>query len=384
MDPKVPNTIRVAFVVEGTRGDMQPYLALALRMQERGNIVKIFTNIDHKQFCDCFDVPTEGVFYNFSHALEKEDIREALADGNAFKISKCLREIQSSNMQNDLKNLWPELVSFQPTILISGTLSNMKSLVYSFEKVIPLVCLNLQAALPCSDKAPAGLPNLPFNMNKLWFKLLLYGAGSSMGEIKKIVKKSLDINMDGKIELPLMNAMLTDIPSFPGPYCYGFSTIVIPHHHEWPTENFYICGFLTIDKQKQESLMKDKSKGKEFGSDTNADLIEFLSAPGTRPPVYLGWGSMMCKSPDWMVALAIEALYHAGERGILLGGWASLGQDHVPDHLKEFCKENVLFVSSAPHEWLFPQCSCIVHHGGSGKDYSISDPITDQIRSDLI
>jgi UDP:flavonoid glycosyltransferase YjiC (YdhE family) len=69
MDPKVPNTIRVAFVVEGSRGDMQPYLAVALRMQARGNVVKIFTNIDHKRFCDSLDVPTEGVFYNFSHAF---------------------------------------------------------------------------------------------------------------------------------------------------------------------------------------------------------------------------------------------------------------------------------------------------------------------------
>ncbi|CAE8622146.1 unnamed protein product [Polarella glacialis] len=31
-----------------------------------------------------------------------------------------------------------------------------------------------------------------------------------------------------------------------------------------------------------------------------------------------------------------------------------------------FAKENVLFVKTAPHEWLFPQCSAIVHHGGSG------------------
>jgi hypothetical protein len=82
----------------------------------------------------------------------------------------------------------------------------------------------------------------------------------------------------------------------------------------------------------------------------------------------------------WRVALAVEALYHAGERGILLGVWKSLGQNHIPDHLKEFCKENVLFFSFAPHEWLFPQCACIVYHGGSGKNCSITDPI----RSDLI
>merc|ERR1712217_506289 len=38
----------------------------------------------------------------------------------------------------------------------------------------------------------------------------------------------------------------------------------------------------------------------------------------------------------------------------------------VPPELQDFCKENVLFVPSAPHEWLFPQCAVLVHHGGSG------------------
>jgi sterol 3beta-glucosyltransferase len=75
---------------------------------------------------------------------------------------------------------------------------------------------------------------------------------------------------------------------------------------------------------------------------------------------------MLCNSPKWMVSLAIEALRHANARGVLLGGWANLSGENVPDHLRGYCEENVLFVASAPHEWLFPQCSCIVHHGGSG------------------
>jgi sterol 3beta-glucosyltransferase len=29
-------------------------------------------------------------------------------------------------------------------------------------------------------------------------------------------------------------------------------------------------------------------------------------------------------------------------------------------------RKKVIFVDSAAHEWLFPYCSCIVHHVGSG------------------
>eukprot|EP00534_Pseudo-nitzschia_fraudulenta_P011457 CAMPEP_0201210352 /NCGR_PEP_ID=MMETSP0851-20130426/180111_1 /ASSEMBLY_ACC=CAM_ASM_000631 /TAXON_ID=183588 /ORGANISM="Pseudo-nitzschia fraudulenta, Strain WWA7" /LENGTH=477 /DNA_ID=CAMNT_0047499135 /DNA_START=99 /DNA_END=1529 /DNA_ORIENTATION=- len=364
MDPAIPSSIRAAFVVEGTRGDIQPYLAVALRLIERGNDVKMFTNDDHVSFCESFNIPVEGVLYNFSVAMKSDEVREALAHGNAFKLQKCFQNMRTTSMPEDMKELWPALESFQPTVLLAGGLSKTKAIIYSHAKTVPMVIVDLQIVMPLSDQAPSGLPNLPFGTNKIWFKLLLAGAGTYIKSMKGITKDTLDINMDGKFEIPIMDTIMTDIPSFPGPVCVGTSTFVIPLHPEWPKENFHTCGFFTIGKEKQELMMKDKSKGSQFGSDSNAALTEFLSK-GT-PPVYVGWGSMLCKSEKWMVTLAVEALQHAGMRGVLLGGWAGLSQEHIPDHLVEYCNENVIFVPSAPHEWLFPQCSCIVHHGGSG------------------
>merc|ERR1719369_850627 len=61
----------------------------------------------------------------------------------------------------------------------------------------------------------------------------------------------------------------------------------------------------------------------------------------------------------------------AGQRGIVIAGWANLSNDSLADapnsdELSAYCKDNVLFVKAAPHEWLFPQCVCCVHHGGIG------------------
>merc|ERR1719401_161471 len=58
-------------------------------------------------------------------------------------------------------------------------------------------------------------------------------------------------------------------------------------------------------------------------------------------------------------------------RGIVLGGWAKLNEAMLKDQpdseaMLKYVENNVLFLDSAPHEWLFPQCSVIVHHGGSG------------------
>merc|ERR1740138_515151 len=80
---------------------------------------------------------------------------------------------------------------------------------------------------------------------------------------------------------------------------------------------------------------------------------------------------MMAVSAEHMSSLAVRALMQSKARGIILGGYAELGEDKLQGQedtkqMLEYAKQNVLFVKTAPHEWLFPQCACTVHHGGSG------------------
>merc|ERR1719401_1165234 len=107
-----------------------------------------------------------------------------------------------------------------------------------------------------------------------------------------------------------------------------------------------------------------------FGGGSACEEVSCFLERGARP-VYVGWGSMVAVSAEHMACLAVRALRRAGLRGVVLGGWAALSTDCLrgrPDSedLLAYAAENVLFVKTAPHEWLFPQCAAIVHHGGSG------------------
>jgi UDP:flavonoid glycosyltransferase YjiC (YdhE family) len=85
--------------------------------------------------------------------------------------------------------------------------------------------------------------------------------------------------------------------------------------------------------------------------------VDFLAAG--LPPVYIGFGSMTARDPRELTNIAVEALRAAGQRGVLLSGWAGLGTDsEVPDH--------VCVVTDVPHAWLFPRVAAVVHHGGAG------------------
>ena len=91
-------------------------------------------------------------------------------------------------------------------------------------------------------------------------------------------------------------------------------------------------------------------------------------------PVYVGFGSMK-GSPDFcrkLSTLAIKGLQLAGVPGVLLGGWAGLSRQALDisteegKSLHEWAEKNIFEIDSCPHDWLFPQCAAVVHHGGAG------------------
>ena len=131
--------------------------------------------------------------------------------------------------------------------------------------------------------------------------------------------------------------------------------------------NFKFLGAAVIDK----GVERCERSSSSFGGDSTYDvLVEFLNRDD-RKPVCMGWGSMICKSPEHMAIVAVDALRKSNKRGIIVGGWANLslevlGNATTDRELIKYAKDEVLFVDSAPHEWLFPRVEAIVHHGGAG------------------
>jgi len=130
-----------------------------------------------------------------------------------------------------------------------------------------------------------------------------------------------------------------------------------------------LIGQCVIDREAQERLARGNGAD-NFGDEDTLAKIEVFIARGDRP-VYMGWGSMICKSPEYMAELAVRALMRSGLRAIIQGGWAHLSMETLAratsnEALLQYAAGNMLFVEKAPHEWLFPRCACTVHHGGAG------------------
>jgi UDP:flavonoid glycosyltransferase YjiC (YdhE family) len=96
-------------------------------------------------------------------------------------------------------------------------------------------------------------------------------------------------------------------------------------------------------------------------------LLEFLNSGS--PPVYIGFGSIVVDDPATLTNIVLDAVKTAGVRAIISRGWGQIGHGAtVPGAMTSFnsLDPDIFFLSSCPHNWLFPRVSCVVHHGGAG------------------
>lgn len=126
-------------------------------------------------------------------------------------------------------------------------------------------------------------------------------------------------------------------------FFFDRSPAVLSKPDDWG-ENIDICGF---------SFLPAKSDYKP-----PKEIKEFLETGST--PIYVGFGSIVVDDPIKLTKVVFEAIKKSGQRAIVSRGWGNLGVEDVgvPD--------NILVIGSCPHDWLFHQVSCVIHHGGAG------------------
>lgn len=92
-----------------------------------------------------------------------------------------------------------------------------------------------------------------------------------------------------------------------------------------------------------------------------SDLIGFLSDGPA--PIVISFGSMGGSSGKETTAILVDAIKAAKQRAIIQAGWEMLGTQESEQDI--YCAEYI------PHQWLFPQARCVVHHGGAGTTASV-------------
>lgn len=333
--------MKVLIACYGSRGDVQPYVALGQGLRQAGHQVTLATSVRFREF-----VEQHGLSYGYMNddllGILDTDQGKALVE-NTTSLWQVIRQTlsmmkQLGPMQTSLlDDNWRVAEQTQPDLIIFH--HKAYGCPHFAEKLgVPvMMALPLPMLVPTAEQTNMGFPRLGLGgwYNKLSYRLVNTIFGWSAGKHVRAWRaghgltrqKRFDIlhNTDGS-RLPVLHAV---------------SRHVIAQPADWPasaTMNGYWFTQSSADWQPP------------------AELEAFLAAGPA--PVYIGFGSMGGKNPQRRAQIVIDALAKSGQRGILATGWGGLRPDKLP--------ETILQIEQAPHDWLLPRVAAAVHHGGAG------------------
>lgn len=324
--------IKALIYTFGTRGDIQPFIALAQALVGRGHQAAICTAEGYRSL-----IERAGVNYLHMDNDMLQLIRDAMAQMSGPRDSYTIFRSMGPAQRSALQDQWAAAQAYQPTLIVF----HPKSLggYHIAEKLgVPAVLsLPLPFFTPTRDfPIPFLHHSLGGPANRLSYQFVRVTALAYGGMINQFRGQL------GLRPIRRTDPMLHDRRGRPLPILYAFSRHLRPVPADYPA-HAHVTGYWHFD--------------------TPADwqpppgLRRFLAAGP--PPIYVGFGSMgFGHGADRRHQSIIDAVRRIGRRAIIGSGWTAAIPD--PDG------DDILVIDEAPHDWLFPRVAAVVHHGGSG------------------
>lgn len=330
--------MNIFIITLGSRGDVQPYVALGKGLKAAGYNVTVATSNSFEPF-----ITEHGLNYGYlsNDLLDLLDPDILDKAGSTFGVIKTAIEMSKvANRINEklLGESWetaqqvnPDMIIYHPKALAGPHIAEKLNIPMALAVPLPIM-------IPTREFPALGIPNFGLGgwYNKLTYSLVAKGYSTYNKTVNNFREKSLGLE-------PIKNAALRMETSDgrPIPVLHAYSQYVAPRPTDWGDYS-HVTGYWFLDQ------LEDWQP--------SAELQAFLDAG--EPPVYAGFGSMASKNPQKLAEIVIDAMQQANVRGVIATGWGGLDTSSLPD--------TIFKIDQAPHDWLFPRMSAVVHHGGAG------------------
>jgi sterol 3beta-glucosyltransferase len=332
--------MQVTVLTVGSRGDVQPYLALGRGLQAAGHQVRLATHPPFEPEIRSHGLEFAAITGNPRQLLQTpEGLAWLEAGRNPLRGTRRLLALARPHLARLLEDVVTagqdaEAIIYAPLGFAGAHIAEATGVPAMLASLVPLT--------PTRTFPAAGAPAWPL--------------GGAYNHLTHLVAEQLawqpfrrQLNQWRRQRLGLGPAPLRGLAAAGRrrqvPVLYGYSPSVVPKPPDWGA-HLHVTGYWFPDPQP--------------AWQPPAALARFL-ADGP-PPVYLGFGSMTDRNPAELAGTVLAALRRSGRRGLLQAGWAGLTNAAGTD--------DVLVVDEVPHDWLFPRMAAVVHHGGAGTTHT--------------
>ncbi|KAG0240175.1 Sterol 3-beta-glucosyltransferase [Actinomortierella wolfii] len=344
---KPSRPLHITCLTIGSRGDVQPYIALCKRLMQDGHTCRIATHAEYKDW-----IEGHGIEFGLVGG-DPGELIELCVENGMFTVSFIREGLKRFRGWLDelMLTAWK---ACQNTDVLIESPSAMAGIHIAERLDIPYF-----RAFPFPWTRTRNFPH-PFAVpeHKLGrgYNYMTYVM------IEQVFWKGIagQINKWRRDTLGLPPTSLEKMEAHRVPFLYSWSPHVLPAPIDWHAW-IHVTGYWFLDNP-------------DLNWTPPQDLLDFLKADPNNKPVYIGFGSMVVADPDGMTRTIIEAVVKSGVRAIISKGWSDrvtpYQEGQAPAVKKEaeeiVIPDSVYMIKSVPHDWLFPQLAGVVHHGGAG------------------
>lgn len=323
----------ITILCSGSRGDFQPYIALAQEIKSRGYDVRITGSSDFKDFIESYGIECFLLKTSFSTAnVDPKLLDLAGSSDNPLKMLFAFNKMKNYGMYM-VEDMYAgckgsDLIIYHPGCTIGYFAAKEMGIPAILASPFPMHKTEDYLSVIMYGKSKYSKMNV--NIGYKMIQSMLWMASKS--SVKNYLKKKNGV-------LPKDFDCPYEKTSTKYPAIISCSNFVFPRPKDW-NETIHQNGYFFLKEQD--------------GFTPPKKLQDFLN--NGEKPVYVGFGSMTSlKNYKELLQIVVDGLRKAGKRGVVSG---LHGEEPLPD--------TICSIDAVPHTWLFPLMAAVCHHGGAG------------------
>ncbi|KAB3535264.1 glycosyltransferase family 1 protein [Alkaliphilus pronyensis] len=324
----------ITILCSGSRGDYQPYIALAQQLKKLGKDVRIAGMRDYEGFVRNYEIDFYPIQADFkSLNVDEKMLMEAQTADNPLKMLLTFNKMKKygASIANEFYAacVGSELIIYHPGLTLGYFAAEKLGIPSVLASPFPMHKTKEQTSIIQYGR----IKSTPFKnlisyhmlQGMLWL--------TSKDSVKRFWKNEFGY-LPKNFRCPYERH--TDKKH---PAVISCSNFVFKKPKDW-NDNIHQYGYWFVEEQTNYTPPKE--------------LLDFLS--NGDKPIYIGFGSVFHeKQQKTLYKLIIDALSKSGRRGIICG----MGKlNNLPD--------NIFAIDRIPHTWLFDKVAAVCHHGGAG------------------